>query len=122
MGINLSFAILCRIMLYKLNLVVTYMYGGPLENIQHLYSLVGSFTKDNLFGSMEEDEECEYDHKLIDDSNAQDGGTENYSVGEDNSSMCKDVVIETKLMQSHVENIHMKVQSCKVSFDMPWMF
>jgi hypothetical protein len=84
--------------------------------------MVGSFIKDNLFGSMEEDEECEYDHKLINDSSAHDGGTENYNVGEDNSSMWKDVVIETKLMQLHVENIHMKVQSCKVSFDMPWMF
>ena len=24
-------------MLYKLQLIVTYMYGGPLENIRHLY-------------------------------------------------------------------------------------
>ena len=40
----------------------------------------------------------------IDDSSAQGGDKENCSVGEDNLSMCKDVVIETELMQSHVEN------------------
>ena len=51
-----------------------------------------------LFGSMEEDEECDYDHTLIDDSSAQGGDKENCSVGEDNSNMCKDVVIETELM------------------------
>jgi hypothetical protein len=71
---------------------------------------------------MKEDEKCDYDHKLIDDSSAQGGDKDNYSVGEDNSNMCKDVVIETKLMQSHVEIICMKMWSCKVSFDMPWMF
>jgi hypothetical protein len=42
---------------------------------------------------------------LIDcDFSAQDGDKEDYSIGEDNSSMCKDVVIETELMQSQVEN------------------
>ena len=44
---------------------------------------------------MKEDERCDYDHILIDDSSAQGGDKENYSVGEDNSNMCKDVVIET---------------------------
>ena len=48
-----------------------------------------------LFGSMEEDEDCEYDHALID---------ENCSVGEEISNVCKDVVIETESMQSRVEN------------------
>ena len=32
--------------------------------------MVGSFTGARLFGSVEEDEECEYDHTLIDDSSA----------------------------------------------------
>ena len=48
---------------------------------------------------MEEDEEYDYNHTLIDDSSAQDGDKENCSVGEDNSNMCMDVVIATELMQ-----------------------
>ena len=35
-----------------------------------------------LFGRMKEDEKCDYDHKLIDDSSAQGGDKDNYSVGE----------------------------------------
>jgi hypothetical protein len=31
---------------------------------------------------MKEDEKCDYDHKLIDDSSAQGGDKDNYSVGE----------------------------------------
>ena len=54
--------------------------------------MVRSFIEDNLFGSMQEDEECDYDHKLIDNSSARGGDKGNYSVGEDNSSMSKDVV------------------------------
>ena len=54
---------------------------------------------------MKEDEECGYDHIWIDDSSAQDGGNENCSVGEDNSNMCKDVVIETSLMRSQVKDV-----------------
>ena len=72
------------------------------------------------FGSMEEDEECDYDPTLIDDSSAQGGDKENRSVGGD-KNMCKDVIIEVDLMQSQVENDYMKMWSCKVSFDMPWM-
>ena len=53
---------------------------------------------------MEEDEECDYDHTLIDDSSTQGGDKENCSAREDNSNICKDVVIETKLLQSKVEN------------------
>ena len=41
---------------------------------------------------------------MIDDSSARGVGKKNCSVGEDNSTMSKDNVIETKLMQSHVEN------------------
>ena len=49
--------------------------------------------EDNLFGSMHEDEECDYDHNLIDNSSARGGDKGNYDViGEDNSSMSKDVV------------------------------
>jgi hypothetical protein len=50
------------------------------------------------------DEECDYDHTWIDDSSTQGGDKENCHVGEDNSNMCKDVAIETELMQSQVEN------------------
>ena len=57
-----------------------------------------------LFGSMEEDEECDQDHSLTDDRSAQGGDKENRSVGEDNSNMCKDIVIEAELMQSQVDN------------------
>ena len=53
-----------------------HMYGGPLENIQHLY-LYDRVTY--LFGSMKEDEECDYDHTLIDDSSTQGGDKENCS-------------------------------------------
>ena len=35
---------------------------------------------------------------------AQGGDNENCSVGEDNLNMCKDVVIETEMMQLPVEN------------------
>ena len=55
--------------------------------------MVGSLIEAHLFGSMEEDEGCDYDHTLIDDSSAQGGDKETSSVGEDNSSMCKNVVI-----------------------------
>ena len=51
-----------------------------------------------------EDEECDYDHTLADDFSAQGGDKENHSVGEDDSKMCKDVVIETELMQSQLDN------------------
>ena len=57
--------------------------------------MIGPLIEAHLFGSME-DEECDYDHTLIDDSSAQ--GKEKWIIGEDNSNMCKDVVIETKLM------------------------
>jgi fructose/tagatose bisphosphate aldolase len=65
--------------------------------LDHLLRLI-------YFESMEKDEECGYDHTLFDDSSAQGGDKENCSVGEDNSNMCKDVVIAMKSMQSHVEN------------------
>ena len=53
---------------------------------------------------MKENEKCDYDHTLIDDSSAQGDDKENYGVREDNSNKCKDVIIETGLMQSHVAN------------------
>ena len=65
--------------------------------------MVGSHIEAHLCGSME-DEDCGYDHTLIYDSSVQDGDRINYSVGEDNSNVCKDVVIKTKLMQLYVEN------------------
>ena len=58
--------------------------------------MIGSLVEAQLFESMEEDEECDYDHTLID--------KENYSVGEGNSNICKDVVIEMELMQAMVLN------------------
>ena len=47
--------------------------------------------------SMQEGEECDYDHTLIDDASARGGDKEYCSVGEDNSNTCNDVVIETKI-------------------------
>jgi hypothetical protein len=49
---------------------------------------------------MEEDEECDYDHTLTYDSSAKGGDMKNCSVGEDNSNICKDIVIEMKFMHS----------------------
>jgi hypothetical protein len=82
-----------------------YMYGRPLENIQHLYVFLGSFFEARLFGVVREDEERDYHHTLINDFSAQGGDKKSCSVGEDNSNMCKDVVIEPELMQSQVEKI-----------------
>ena len=61
--------------------------------------MVGSLIEARLLGSMREDEECDYDDTLNDDSTARGGDKENFIVGEDDSNMCKDVVIEMKLMQ-----------------------
>ena len=47
---------------------------------------------------------CDYDNTLIDDSSAQGGGKENWGVGEVGSNMYKNVVVETGLMASQVEN------------------
>ena len=66
--------------------------------------MLGSLIEAHSFGNLEEDEELDYDHTLIDGSHAQDGDKENCTVGEGNSNMCKDVVLETELMQSRVEN------------------
>jgi hypothetical protein len=65
------------------------MYGRPLEYMQRLY--------------LEEDEECDYDHTLLMILVHKVVKIENYSVGEDISNMCKNVVIKTEFMQSHVE-------------------
>jgi hypothetical protein len=51
--------------------------------------LVRSLIEDHLFESMKEDEECDYDHTLIDDSSAQGDDKENCTVGEDNSKMSR---------------------------------
>ena len=50
----------------------------------------GSLIEAYLFESIEGDEECNYDHTLIDDSSEQNGDKENCSVGEDNSNMYKE--------------------------------
>ena len=47
--------------------------------------MVGLLIEVHLLGSMEEYEEFDYDHTLIDDSNEQGGDKENWSIGEDNS-------------------------------------
>ena len=73
------------------------MYGGPLENMQHLYFYGKSLVDAHLLGSMKEDEECDYYCTWIDDSSPQGGDKDIYSVGEDNSNMCKDVVKEMEL-------------------------
>ena len=66
--------------------------------------MVGSFIEAPLFGSMVEDEECDYDHTLIDDSDAQGGDKKNCCAEEDDLNMCKDVVIEMELMHSQAKN------------------
>ena len=71
--------------------------------------MVGLLIEALLFGSMEEDEECDCVHTRIDDYSAQGRDKENCSVAEDNSNICKDVVIEMELLQSHVENDSHKV-------------
>ena len=65
------------------------------RNIQQLYLCDWSLVEARIFESMEEDEEHDYDHTFMDDSSAQGGAEEIYSVGEDNSNMCEDVVIDT---------------------------
>jgi hypothetical protein len=96
-----------------------YMYGGPLENIQHLYFYGRSLIKDHLFGSMDVVEGCDYDYTMIDNSSAQGGNKKKYSVGVDNSNIYTNIVIEIDLMESKLKMINMKIRSCKVSFDMP---
>ena len=54
--------------------------------------MIGSLLEAPLFGGTEKDEECDFDHTLINDSNAQGGDKENYSIAEHNSNTCKGVV------------------------------
>jgi hypothetical protein len=82
-----------------------------IDNIRTWYGRVSY--EAYLFRNMEKDEECDYDLTWIDDFSAQGGDKENYSVGEDNSNMCKDA-IEKELLQLHVKNdLHedLKLQS-----------
>ena len=65
--------------------------------------MIWSLIEAHLFGSMEEDKECDHDHTLIDYSSARSGDKDNCSAGEDNSNMCKDVITKTKSMQSQCE-------------------
>jgi hypothetical protein len=51
-------------------------------SILHIHTcIVGSLIEAHLFGSMEEDEECNNDHTLINDSSAQGGDKEQYKGG-----------------------------------------
>ena len=60
-----------------------------MEDLYKIYDIctcmVGSLIEAHLLRSIEADEECDYDHTLINDSSTQGGDKENYSVGEDNS-------------------------------------
>ena len=47
---------------------------------------------------MEDDEECDYDHTLIDDSSTEGGDKENWSAGETIQTCARMFVIETELM------------------------
>ena len=49
--------------------------------------MLGSLIKTYLFGSIKMNEECDYDHTLIDDSSAQGGDKKTSNNGEDNPSM-----------------------------------
>ena len=75
-----------------------------MKDLKKIYNIctcmARSIIQARLFESVKEDEELDYDHTLVDDCSAQGDNKENCSVGEDNSNMCKDVVIETVLMQS----------------------
>jgi hypothetical protein len=64
-----------------------HMYGDLYKIYNICTCMVGSLIKAHLFGGMEEDEECDYDHTMIDDSSARSGDKENSSAGEDNSNM-----------------------------------
>ena len=75
-----------------------YAQKSPRSQFHICTCMVGSLIEAHLFGSMKEDEECDYDQTLIGDSSTQRDDKGNCSVGEDNSNMCKDVVIETELM------------------------
>ena len=79
-----------------------------MEDLSKSYNIctcmIGSLFEAHVFGSMEEDEECDYKHALIDDSSSQGGDKKNCSDGEDNFNMCKDVVMKTDAMQLQVEN------------------
>ena len=47
--------------------------------------------KGHLFGSLKENEECDYDHTMMDNPSAQGSEKGDCSVDEDNSNMYKDV-------------------------------
>ena len=66
--------------------------------------MVGSLIEAHLFGSMEDGEECDYDHILIDDSSAEGGDKKNCSIGERIQTYARMFAIETESMQSLVEN------------------
>ena len=75
-----------------------------MEDLYKTYNICTCIGSCHLFGSMEEDEECDCDQILIDGPSAQGGDKKNYSVGEDNSKTCKDVVIKMKWMYSQVKH------------------
>ena len=60
-----------------------HMYGDLYKIYNICTCMVRSLIEAHLFGGMEEDEECVYDHTMIDDSSAQSGDKEICSV-EDN--------------------------------------
>ena len=66
---------------------------------------------------MKEDEECDYDRTLIDDSSAQGCDKEICNVEGENSNMCNDVVLETKLIQSQVETFLHEDVELQMSFN-----
>ena len=51
--------------------------------------MLSSLIEAHFFGSMEEDGECDYDHKCIDDSDAWGGDKESCSVGEDEQTCAR---------------------------------
>ena len=71
-----------------------YMYGGPLEIYNICTCIIGSLIEAHLFEGMEQNEECDCDHTLIDVSSVEGSDKENCNVWQENSNMCKDNVIE----------------------------
>ena len=66
--------------------------------------MVGSLIEVHLFWSMKEDEECDYDHTLIDDSSAQDGD--------------RKIVVLEKIIQTWARMLSLRRNWCNRKFKM----
>ena len=79
-----------------------------MEGLKNIYTIIilvwyCYYTTYHLFESMEEDE-CDYDHILIDGPITQSGEKEDCGVEGGNSNSCKDVFIKVEGLQSSAED------------------